>query len=145
ATPSLSWWWTPVAPNRWPIALWRVVMWPSSCSEEFLVLLDPAVRLDAPLAPLPGEVAAAGRLWTRPALVEEDYIESLGRRQHPTFRAAGSLLAADVVRGGLLRTEAVLDALADEQVMKIDWNRLAAEDASLFADPVALHYALAAR
>lgn len=45
-----------------------------------------------------------------PSPREEDYIESLGRRQHPTFRAAGSLLAADVVRGGLLRTEAVLAA-----------------------------------
>ena len=42
-----------------------------AAKQEFLVLLDPAVRLDAPLAPLPGEVAAAGRLWTRPALVEE--------------------------------------------------------------------------
>eukprot|EP00931_Biecheleriopsis_adriatica_P021845 TRINITY_DN14174_c0_g1_i1.p1 TRINITY_DN14174_c0_g1~~TRINITY_DN14174_c0_g1_i1.p1 ORF type:complete len:374 (+),score=56.65 TRINITY_DN14174_c0_g1_i1:56-1177(+) len=118
-----------------------------SLNTEYVIMLEPDNTIHGPITHEP-EYDAAGVFVPQRGYGVVDYITSLGRKRNKDFVWNKTAWSAGLCGGSYYRTEALLDALADDKVTAIDWAKVASESGQhkeIFSSDLALVVALAAR
>lgn len=112
---------------------------------EFVILLEPDNTLHGSIRQKP-DFDAGGLLVKDRKLGGSEYVERLARVRVSDFHWTPSGQEVALRGGSCFRRAVVLDAFADENVAKIDWNMLAENfSKEIFSYDSAMQYALAAR
>ncbi|CAJ1332328.1 unnamed protein product [Effrenium voratum] len=94
--------------------------------------------------PPPADVG--GLLVTGRSFGAVKYIERLAQERVPGFKWTKRSMSSGLCGGAYFRREAILDALSDETMMKLDWNYLGEKmSKEIFSSDFAMQYAFAAR
>jgi len=116
-----------------------------SLNTEFIIMLEPDNTLHGPVKRLPQDDAGGVHVPKRSFRFAE-HVEKLAQNRAPGFQWSAESMQAGLCGGAYFRTEAVLDAFSDENMMRIDWNLLGESvDKEIFSSDFAMQYALAAR
>jgi len=74
------------------------------------------------------------------------YVEKMARERNPDFKWTTRSMSSGLCGGAYFKREAILDALSDETMMKLDWNYLGEKlSKEIFSSDFAMQYAFAAR
>ncbi|CAE8719928.1 unnamed protein product [Polarella glacialis] len=130
--------------HPWPFFK-RITEGALSLKTEYLIMLEPDNTIHGTIKRKPP--ADAGGLLVRDrGFNEREYAEKLGQQRVPGFKWTNRAMQAGLAGGTYFRTEALLDALSDENMMKIDWNMLGDKASKeIFSSDFAMQYAFAAR
>ncbi|CAE7255264.1 ppiA [Symbiodinium pilosum] len=137
----------PPANDRWhPWPFFRRIYDAAlSLNTEYLIMLEPDNTVHSPVRRLPQHDVGGVHVPNR-AFQLAEHVEKLAQERVPGFRWSAESMQAGLCGGAYFRTEAVLDAFSDENVMQIDWNLLGERvDKEIFSSDFAMQYALAAR
>mmetsp|Transcript_32278 Transcript_32278/g.74566 ORF Transcript_32278/g.74566 Transcript_32278/m.74566 type:complete len:516 (-) Transcript_32278:71-1618(-) len=130
--------------HPWPFfhRLWDAA---NSLKVKYVVMLEPDNTIHGypkrpPTADL-GGLFVEGRQF---GLVR--YVEKLAQDRAPGFKWTKNSMSSGLCGGAYFRREAILDALSDENMMKLDWNYLGDRlSKEIFSSDFAMQYAFAAR
>lgn len=130
--------------HPWPFfrRLWDAA---NSLAVKYIIMLEPDNTIHGypkrpPGADL-GGLLVQGRSF---GLVR--YVEKMAQQRSPGFKWTKKSMSSGLCGGAYFRREAVLDALSDESMMKLDWNYLGDRlSKEIFSSDFAMQYAFAAR
>ncbi|CAK9066306.1 unnamed protein product [Durusdinium trenchii] len=112
---------------------------------EFVILLEPDNTIHGPIKKTP-EFDAGGLRVKERSFAGAEYVQRLAQDRRPGFKWTRVNQEAGLCGGSYYRTAAILDAFADENVAKIDWNMLGEKfSKEIYSSDFAMQFALAAR
>eukprot|EP00931_Biecheleriopsis_adriatica_P078898 TRINITY_DN52314_c0_g1_i1.p1 TRINITY_DN52314_c0_g1~~TRINITY_DN52314_c0_g1_i1.p1 ORF type:complete len:359 (-),score=57.42 TRINITY_DN52314_c0_g1_i1:30-1106(-) len=119
-----------------------------SLNSEYVVMLEPDNTIEGPIRHEPefdaGGLSLDGRKYGRNGVLE--YITSLAQEHVKNFNWDNSSWNVGLCGGSYYRTDALLDAISDDNMMQIDWAKVARlEDKEIYSSDFALAHAFAAR
>lgn len=116
-----------------------------SLNTEYVIMLEPDNTIHGPIKREPKHDAGGIYVQDRSfGLV--DYVEKLAQARVPGFKWSRKAMSAGLAGGAYFRKEAILDALSDENMMKLDWNMLGEQATKeIYSSDFAMQYAFAAR
>jgi len=116
-----------------------------SMGTEYVIMLEPDNTVHGPIK-RPPTADAGGLLVTGRGFGMGRYVERLARERVPGFKWTQKSMSSGLCGGAYFRTEAILDALSDESMMRLDWNYLGDKGSKeIFSSDFAMQYAFAAR
>lgn len=116
-----------------------------SLNVEFVIMLEPDNTIEGPIKRHPK--ADAGGLYVESrSFGMGTYVERMARARVPGFKWTKKSMSSGLCGGSYFRTDAILDAFSDENMMKLDWNYLGDKGSKeIYSSDFAMQYALAAR
>lgn len=114
-------------------------------NSEYVVMLEPDNTIHGPIKHEP-KFDAGGLFVDQRSYGMSEYIVSLAQERVKNFQWNQSSWTAGLCGGSYFRTDALLDSISDEHMMKIDWGKIArGTSKEIYSSDLALIYAFAAR
>lgn len=116
-----------------------------SLNTKYVIMLEPDNTVhDYIKRPPPADVG--GLLVTGRSFGLVKYVEKMAQKRVPGFKWSSRSMSSGLCGGAYFKREAILDALSDDNMMKLDWNYLGEKlSKEIFSSDFALQYAFAAR
>ncbi|CAK8985907.1 unnamed protein product [Durusdinium trenchii] len=116
-----------------------------SLNTKYIIMLEPDNTVHSYVKrPPPADVG--GLLVTSRQFGLVKYVERMAKQRVPNFKWTSRSMSSGLCGGAYFKREAILDALSDESMMKLDWNYLGEKlSKEIFSSDFALQYAFAAR
>ncbi|CAE7356813.1 ppiA [Symbiodinium microadriaticum] len=116
-----------------------------SLNTEYVIMLEPDNTIHGPIKREPKHDAGGIYVQDRSfGLV--DYVEKLAQARVPGFKWSRKAMSAGLAGGAYFRKEAILDALSDENMMKLEaWWLGEQATKEIYSSDFAMQYAFAAR